>query len=178
MSSQGSAIREGVLQEVSGREMIFGDLPNIEFRRARRSEAAAIKAFLTAAYSVYVPRIGRMPAVSANFAAAIRDHFIWVLLEDDRLLAVLHLVSRSDHLLIKDVAVHVDRQRQGMGKKLLAFAEREALDRGYREIQLFTNEMMVENIALYQSLGYREFWRKPYRGTDVVYMRKPLEIPS
>jgi ribosomal protein S18 acetylase RimI-like enzyme len=157
-------------------EKIFSDLPGIEFRRARKSEATAIKAFLEAAYSVYVPRMGRMPlTMQTDFAAAIRDDLIWILMEDDRLLAVLHLVLRSDHLFIEDVAVRGDRQRQGIGKKLLAFAEEEALSRSCHEIRLFTNETMVENIALYQSLGYRELRPEPCQGTDVIYMRKPIK---
>lgn len=156
-------------------EKIFSDLPGIEFRRARGSEATEIKAFLEAAYSVYVPRMGRMPlTMKTDFAAAIRNDLIWVLIEDDRLLAVLHLVLRSGYLFIEDVAVRVDRQRQGIGKKLLAFAEEEALGRSCHEIRLSTNETMVENIALYQSLGYRELRREPCQGTDVIYMRKPL----
>ena len=160
-------------------EKIFSDLPGIQFRRARKSEAIAIKAFLEAAYSVYVPRMGRMPlTMKTDFAAAVRNDLIWVLIEDDRLLAVLHLVLRSSYLFIEDVAVRVDRQRQGIGKKLLAFAEEEALDRGYHEIRLFTNETMVENMALYQSLAYRELRREPCQGTDIIYMRKPLKIPS
>jgi GNAT superfamily N-acetyltransferase len=156
-------------------QMIFGDLHGIQFRRARESEATAIKVLLEVAYSVYVPRMGRMPlTMKADFAAAIRDDLIWVLIEDDWLLAVLHLRSRSDCLFIEDVAVRVDRQRRGIGKTLLAFAEDEALRRGYHEIQLCTNETMVENIALYQSLGYREIRRQPCQGTDIIFMRKPL----
>lgn len=155
--------------------MILGDQHGIQFRRARESEATAIKALLGVAYSVYVPRMGRMPlTMQADFAAAIRDDLIWVLMEDDRLLAVLHLRSRSDCLFIEDVAVRGDRQRRGIGKTLLAFAEEEALRRGHHEIRLCTNETMVENITFYQSLGYREIRREPCQGTDIVFMQKPL----
>jgi hypothetical protein len=37
---------------------------------------------------------------------------------------------------------------------MLQFAERLAVDRGYRYIRLYTNEAMTENIALY-SLGMK-----------------------
>jgi ribosomal protein S18 acetylase RimI-like enzyme len=153
----------------------FGDLEGVRFRRARGEEAAAIRELLQAAYSVYIPRMGRLPlTMGADFAAAIRDHLVWVLTEGDRLLAVLHLLSRPDHLFIDDVAVRVDQQRRGIGKRLLAFAEAETRRHGHREIRLFTNATMVENIALYQSLGYREFRREACQGTDIIYMRKPL----
>jgi GNAT superfamily N-acetyltransferase len=126
-----------------------------------------------------VPRMGRMPlTMKADFAAAIRDDLIWVLIEDDWLLAVLHLRSRSDCLFIEDVAVRVDRQRRGIGKTLLAFAEEEALRRGYHEIRLCTNETMVENIALYQSLGYREIRRNLARGPISSLCESRCEMPS
>lgn len=144
-------------------------------RRARVDDAVAMRALLEAAYAVYLPRMGRLPVtMDGDFAATIRDDLVWVLTEQDRLLAVLHLRSYPDHLFIDDVAVRTDRQRQGIGKRLLAFAESEARRRGYAEIRLFTNATMVENIGLYESLGYREYRREPCRGTDVVYMHKPL----
>lgn len=151
------------------------DLRGLLFRRARRGEAAAIRSFLQAAYAVYLPRMGRLPlTLEGDFATAIRDDLVWVLMEGERLLASLHLLSRPDHLFVDDVAVRADRQRQGIGKRLLAFAEEEGRRRGHCEIRLFTNETMGENIALYKGLGYREYRREPCRGTDIIYMRKSL----
>ncbi len=151
----------------------FGD--SLHFRRARDGEANAIRALLQAAYAVYVPRMGRLPlTMETDFAAVVRDHLVWVLLEEDRLIAVLHLLSRPDHLFIDDIAVRTDRQRQGMGKRLLAFAEEEARRCGHHEIRLFTNETMIENVALYEGIGYREYHREWHRGTAIIYMRKAL----
>ena len=56
----------------------------------------------------------------------------------------------------------------------MAFAEEEARRRGHRVIELYTNEVMVENIALYRRLGYVETGRKQVAGYDRVYMRKTL----
>jgi hypothetical protein len=38
----------------------------------------------------------------------------------------------------------------------LAFAEAEALRRGYCEIRLYTHQTMAENQRLYASIGYEE----------------------
>jgi ribosomal protein S18 acetylase RimI-like enzyme len=41
-------------------------------------------------------------------------------------------------------------------------------------MRLYANEVMVENIALYQRLGYSETERRPHRGFKRVFIRKPL----
>ena len=41
-------------------------------------------------------------------------------------------------------------------------------------IHLYTNDHMVENIALYRRLGYKETGRKPVGGTALVHMAKAL----
>ena len=61
-----------------------------------------------------------------------------------------------------------------MGRRLLAFAEAEALRRGYREIRLYTHQTMVENQRLYASIGYVETGRGTEAGYDRVFMRKQL----
>jgi ribosomal protein S18 acetylase RimI-like enzyme len=60
------------------------------------------------------------------------------------------------------------RQSLGLGRQLLAFAETEALRRGYREIRLYTHQTMVENQRLYASIGYEETGRGTEDGYDRV----------
>ncbi len=62
----------------------------------------------------------------------------------------------------------------GLGRRLLAFAEAEALRRGYHEIRLYTHQTMVENQSLYASIGYEETGRGAEAGYDRVFMRKQL----
>jgi hypothetical protein len=47
--------------------------------------------------------------------------------------------------------------------------------RGWREIRLYTNALMAENIALYRRIGYVETARVAEKGFDRVYMTKRLE---
>jgi ribosomal protein S18 acetylase RimI-like enzyme len=61
-----------------------------------------------------------------------------------------------------------------LGRRLLAFAEDEALRRGYREIRLYTHETMVKNQRLYASIGYEETGRGSEAGYNRVFMRKRL----
>ena len=56
----------------------------------------------------------------------------------------------------------------------MAFAEAEAARQQLPELRLFTNETMVENIGLYESIGFVVTERVPHRGTDIVHMAKRL----
>ena len=79
-------------------------------------------------------------------------------------------------MLIENVAVDPRWQREGLGRRLMAFAEDEARRRSLATMLLYTNERMVENIALYTRLGYLETERRPSAAGDstIVYMAKRL----
>ena len=90
---------------------------------------------------------------------------------------VLVLIDEADSLLLRNVAVHPDAQGRGIGRDLIAFAEREAVTRGFERIRLYTNERMMMNLALYHSLGYQETARMTEEGFARVYMAKQLFSP-
>jgi ribosomal protein S18 acetylase RimI-like enzyme len=77
-------------------------------------------------------------------------------------------------MLLDNIAVVPERQGSGLGRRLLAFAEAEALRHGYREIRLYTHQTMIENQRLYAAIGYRETGRGTEAGYDRVFMRKRL----
>src|SRR5262249_48785306 len=81
----------------------------------------------------------------------------------------------ANYLLLSYVAVF---PKLRLGRRLLAFAEAEALRRGYHEIRLYTHQTMVENQRLYASIGYEETGRCTEAGYDRVFMRKQLGGPS
>jgi ribosomal protein S18 acetylase RimI-like enzyme len=87
---------------------------------------------------------------------------------------VLVLLPREDHLLLDNVAVAPERQRRGYGRRLMAFAEAEAVRQGHREIRLYTHVVMAENIVLYGRLGYEVTGRGTQAGYDRVFMRKQI----
>ena len=45
---------------------------------------------------------------------------------------------------------------------------------GYDSIYLYTQEIMTENQALYERIGYVEYARRHEIGLDRIYMRKRL----
>ena len=52
--------------------------------------------------------------------------------------------------------------------------ERLAAAMGYGEIRLYTNARFVENVALYQRLGYAMTREEPFLGGRVTHMSKTL----
>jgi ribosomal protein S18 acetylase RimI-like enzyme len=145
-------------------------------RTARPDDCAAVEAIVAAAYSVYIGRIGKAPGpMLDDYAGLIASGAVSVLEDPDGMIAALIvLLAKPDHLLLDNIAVHPDRQGRGLGRRLIAFAESEAIRLGYTELRLYTHERMTENIALYTRLGFRETGRGHDAGYDRVFMKKAL----
>jgi ribosomal protein S18 acetylase RimI-like enzyme len=104
------------------------------------------------------------------------ENTIWLLNVEDHLAGVLVLEYEPESMLIYSVAIQPEYQKQGLGLRLLAWAEQQALKAGYQTIRLYTNELFTYNIKLYQSLGYQETGREPLLNSTLVHMRKNLKI--
>jgi GNAT superfamily N-acetyltransferase len=143
-------------------------------RPARPEDRGAVETIVDAAYTVYIDRIGKPPGpMLDDYAQLIADGMVSVL-EDagGTIAAIIVLVPQPDHLLLDNIAVRPDRQGQGLGRRLIAFAEDEARRLGFAELRLYTHERMIENIALYTRLGFAETGRGQQAGYDRVFMRK------
>jgi GNAT superfamily N-acetyltransferase len=148
---------------------------NSAIRQASYGDLGAIQCVVDAAYKHYTARIGRPPApVTDDYATHVASGNVWVLLVDGDVIGVVVLLSGHDHLLLDNIAVVPEKQRQGFGRLLIGFAEEVARQRGHGEIQLYTNELMHENRALYSKLGYQEFSRRVESGFRRVFLRKQL----
>jgi ribosomal protein S18 acetylase RimI-like enzyme len=142
-------------------------------RPAAAADLPAIERIVRDAYEKYVGRIGRPPApMTDDYRQHIREHAVWVMLDDARLVGVLVLLAKPDHLQLDNVAVDPAAQRNGIGRALLQFAEGEAQRRGYGEVRLYTHRKMHENVAMYPRLGYEETGRGEEAGFERVFFRK------
>ena len=144
-------------------------------RPARRDDADAIVALVRAAYAKWVPLIGREPMpMTVDYAQAIAEHDFDLLVDGDAIVGVLETEHKPDHLWIENICVHPDRQHQGLGRKLLKWAEKRAEIAGTGEIRLVTNGAFEANIALYKRVGYKVDRTEPFKGGTAVYMSKSL----
>ena len=144
-------------------------------RTAIIEDRAAVEAIVAAAYAPWVPRIGREPGpMGDDYGALIRAGRVRVVERDGAMRGVLVLIPEAEAMLLDNVAVVPEAQGKGLGRALLAVAERAAIGAGYRRIRLYTNEAMAGNVALYARLGYAETHRGEEAGLRRVYMTKAL----
>ena len=147
----------------------------LTFRRATAADAAAARNLTREAYAKWVPVIGREPKpMTADYDVAIRDHRVDLLCQGERVVALIEAIAEPEALLIENVAVSPACQGRGLGRRLVAHAERLAAAMGYGEIRLYANARFVENVTFYQRLGYAMTHQEPFLGGWGTHMRKTL----
>jgi ribosomal protein S18 acetylase RimI-like enzyme len=156
----------------------------VRIRAAEPDDVEAIAGIVERAYGVYIERIGMRPGpMDDDHGAQVRRGLVHVG-EDGRrdageedgaeLLGLIVLEELEDRLLIENVAVDPARQGEGIGRRLLEFAEETARHAGIPTVALYTHEKMSENLALYTRLGYEEDERRRENGFSRVFMSKRL----
>jgi N-acetylglutamate synthase-like GNAT family acetyltransferase len=142
-------------------------------RPARSDEIKPIADLIERAYRHYVPRIGRRPSpMDDDHEKRRADGELWVV-HDGKVAGCVLLRTKDGYLLVDNLAVEPTRQGEGLGRGLLDFAALEARRRGLRELRLYTNSAMSENIAMYGRLGWEQFSRREEGPYSRVYFRKP-----
>jgi N-acetylglutamate synthase-like GNAT family acetyltransferase len=139
-------------------------------RKAEHRDADALSACIDAAYAQYAARITDLPPVSANCAEEIAKYQVWVAEIENEVAGGIVIIPKEDFMRLANVAVHPDHKGAGLGRALIALAESESLDQGYREMRLTTHVDMPENVQLYAHLG----WQQDLRRGNKVSMRKTI----
>ncbi|WP_424948150.1 GNAT family N-acetyltransferase [Candidatus Spongiihabitans sp.] len=111
-----------------------------------------------------------------DYAKRILDNDVFVIRHGKRIIGVLVVIVETPCCLLDNVAVHPDFAGRGLGRRLVDFAERHAVERGFTEIELYTHELMSENIAMYQRWGYQIVRKVTEHGYRRIYMRRQLAL--
>jgi GNAT superfamily N-acetyltransferase len=144
-------------------------------RTPQAADRAAIEEIVQAAYEPWVRTIGVRPApLDADYGALISRRLVFVCGVGE-LAGVIVLVPEPDVLLIENVAVRPDRQGEGIGRTLLAFAEAQARGSGRSAVRLYAHSAMASNVALYERLGYLVTHRQPLDVGHLVHMRRDID---
>ena len=147
----------------------------LHLRRALPADTSAVAECVEAAYSHWVPRIGRKPwPMLQDYRLVIESEHVVLAEVQGEVAGILVLRETTDGFLLENVAVFPDRKGQGIGRALLVHAEQEARTRGHASLYLYTNEKMTENIAMYSRAGYVEYERRQEEGFCRVFLRKML----
>ncbi|OOF95292.1 hypothetical protein ASPCADRAFT_207777 [Aspergillus carbonarius ITEM 5010] len=144
-------------------------------RLATHDDQHTIEEIIQEAFSIYIPLIGRKPQpMLDDYSPLIRAGHVYVVERDNEIKGTVMLVPEKDALLLDNIAVAESARGTGLGRKMLEFADEAARRAGYHALRLHTNEMMVENIAIYTRMGYVETHRVENKGFKRVYMAKNL----
>ena len=148
---------------------------NIEIRAAVETDVMRAHDIVQAAYRFYIARMGKPPGpMLDDYARRQRDAQLYVASLGEETVGIAVLVRAPDHLQLDNVAVHPRWQGRGIGRALIAFAEKIAREQGVPELRLYTHVTMTENIALYTRIGFVETHRGREEGYERVFMRKLL----
>jgi len=92
--------------------------------------------------------------------------------EGGRIIGSVNGLMVGDRCLIGRLMVHPDFQGRGIGTTLMKAIEGSFADA--RAWELFTGELSLKNIRLYERLGYRVVRKEQFRGSRfaVVFMEK------
>ncbi|MEM9138831.1 MAG: GNAT family N-acetyltransferase [Pseudomonadota bacterium] len=144
-------------------------------RPARPDDAEKVAQIAQAAYAPLAKRMDTPPApMLDDYPARVGEGVVWVLEDGADVLGFIILVDREDALLLENVAVAPEAHGRGAGRRLVAFAEAEAAQRGHSAIRLYTHATMVENQAIYAHLGYERTGQGMEDGYDRVQFEKRL----
>lgn len=145
-------------------------------RRAGPADAAAIRDLTRKVYSKWIAAVGREPGpMQADYDAAVLNHWIDLIEEDGRIVALIEMIPDSDHLFVENIAVAEERQGGGLARRLLDHAASLARKEGLPELRLLTNGAFASNVALYLHLGFTLTGEEPNpRGGTTVYFARPV----
>lgn len=144
-------------------------------KSAKPTDVDTIRAIVRAAYSKWVPIIGREPRpMVADYESAIERHQFGLLQVGDDIVGLIETDLKSDHIWIENIAVKPEEQGKGYGSILIAHTEMLAAEAGVGEIRLLTNEQFESNIALYAKASFTIDGKEPFMGGTTVYMSKKL----
>jgi ribosomal protein S18 acetylase RimI-like enzyme len=142
-------------------------------RPADAADLPRIRSVVSAAYEKYLARTDKPPApLERDYEEAVVQRLVWV--TGDPVVGLVVLVETDGALLIENVAVHPSAQGRGVGRGLMDCAETRAAERGIGRLTLYTNEVMTENVPLYEHLGYTEVGRRIDDGYRRIFMEKDV----
>ncbi len=146
------------------------------FPLAQPSDLARVTACVRAAYEPSAAEIGvRLAPLDTDYAASIARNEVHLSLTPDGEVDGLILFRAEPPVMhLDNVAVPPAGQGKGIGGRLIAFCEGEARRLGCTSVELYTNQMLLRNIAIYLRLGYEVTDRRLDEGFHRIFFRKRL----
>jgi GNAT superfamily N-acetyltransferase len=145
-------------------------------RPAQPGDAEKLKVMAQAAYGKYVSRMEKAPApMSYDYAEWVKEGNTYVLDYEGEAAAMITLLPKPDHLMMRNLAVLPTYQGLKLGRALVDYAELEARRRNLKELRVYTNEAFPETMPFYHSCGFSETHRAKVDGYSFIYLSRTLD---
>jgi len=143
---------------------------NWNIRKATVKDVNDVEKCMHLAYLKYKDRLDveKLPPMHVDYKEEILSYPVWVVEVNNQIAGGIVLVFEQDYASIANIALHPEFQGKGIGKFLMDFAEKEAIRRGYTEINLATHILLTENVEFYKRLG----WIQVNQDDTKIYMKK------
>ena len=142
------------------------------FRRAVAEDHKIIIAIAQKAYEKYVERMGKEPAPMRPVIQ--KEDVVFICEDNKQIIAFAILVKINDQIILDNIAVDPTHQKKGIGNNFIKFIEEYLMEQKVNKYQLYTNEMMFENIDWYQKIGFKIFKKVTEKGFNRIYFEKEL----
>lgn len=142
-------------------------------RPATESDAERLSEITQLAYGPYVQALGRKPApMMANFSAQIHERLVCVVCNDEDVVGYVTFYPDGQYMHLSSVALDPKWRSEGYGKALIDHVETQAQASELSGIELYTNAAMMENLQIYEHLGFKVTDRRQEYGFNRIYLRK------
>jgi GNAT superfamily N-acetyltransferase len=155
--------------------------PIIDVRPAAVADRAVVVKVLQRAFADYDGRLQPQPGALGETEASVRAHLkkgsVALAFIAGEPVGAMFIERKEDALFLSRVSVVPERRGSGITARMVAMAETEARREGVRALTLRVREVLAQNIALFQRLGFRETGRHGHEHqpeTVMVDMRKEL----
>ncbi|WP_182201277.1 GNAT family N-acetyltransferase [Paraliobacillus salinarum] len=147
-------------------------MDHFNIRKAELKDANGLNECMDAAYSKYKDRVNieTLPPLQVDYKDEIANYPVWVIKHNHQVVAGLIMTFSENTATLSNIAIHPNFQNNGLGKKLLNFAEKEAANRGYEEMNLATHTLFRENVSFYQKQGWIQIDQNDTR----IFMKKHI----
>ena len=142
------------------------------FRKAKLEDHKIIMAIAQKAYEKYIERMGKEPAPMRPVIQ--KEDMVFICEDNKQVIAFAILVKINDQIILDSIAVDTPHQKKGIGNNFIKFIEQYLIKQKVNKYQLYTNEMMFENIDWYQKIGYKIFKKVTEKGFNRIYFEKEL----
>ena len=145
-------------------------------KRANENDLDALVALQRAAYAENEEILGATPIpLQADYAQILNDMEVWFAGSRSDPDGALILQFRPDDMLIWSISAHPRARATGVGRGLLAIAEKRAQDEKRKVIRLYTASLFLKNIDWYARNGFVEESREALPDRIKVNMIKKLD---